>query len=108
MHVERVETAFRRVDAAPSANLSRAFEGLVAQHDELAHAIVEPRLRDVFHAAAALHVEHYELAGYRAAISFAERTGREEAASLLAENVGDEERAAGAARAAVERLASRG
>jgi ferritin-like metal-binding protein YciE len=105
-HVERVEKAFRRLDAAPSANLSRAFEGLVAQHDEVASSIVEERLRDVFHAAAALHVEHYELAGYRAAIVFAERAGRDDVAEPLAETVAEEKRAAAAATEALERLSS--
>lgn len=64
-HVDRVETAFRRLDVAPTSNLSRPFESAVAQHDELATAIVEPRLADVFHAQAALHTEHWEMAAYR-------------------------------------------
>src|SRR3954452_13760382 len=63
-HVERAETAFRRVDAAPSANLSGGFEGLVAQHDQVAPLVVLPALADVFHAASALRVEHHEIAGY--------------------------------------------
>ena len=35
-HVERVESAFRRIEVAPTANLSRPFESSVAQHGELA------------------------------------------------------------------------
>ena len=35
-HVERIESAFLRIEVAPTANLSRPFESAVAQHDELA------------------------------------------------------------------------
>ena len=64
-HVERVETAFRKLGVAPTSNLSRPFESAVAQHDELAQAVVDPRLADIFHAQAALHTEHWEMAAYR-------------------------------------------
>ena len=53
-HVERVESAFRRIEVAPTANLSRPFESSVAQHSELAANVLEPRLADNFHAQAAL------------------------------------------------------
>jgi ferritin-like metal-binding protein YciE len=64
-HAERIETAFRRLEAAPTSNLSRPFESAVAQHDTLASSVLEPRLADLFHAQAALHVEHWEMAAYR-------------------------------------------
>ena len=64
-HVERVEQAFRRLNVSPTSNQSRTFESAVAQHDDLASAIVEPRLADLFHAHAALQVEHWEMAAYR-------------------------------------------
>ena len=64
-HVERVETAFRRLEVVPTSNLSRSFESAVAEHDAVAASIVEPRLGDIFHVHAALQVEHRELAAYR-------------------------------------------
>jgi ferritin-like metal-binding protein YciE len=70
-HVTRIERSFRLLGVAPTANLSRAFESAVAQHAELAATIVEPRLADLFHAQAALHVEHWELAAYRALLPLA-------------------------------------
>jgi ferritin-like metal-binding protein YciE len=66
--VERLETAFRRLDVAPTSNLSRPFESAVAEHDELASSILDPRLADLFHAQAALHTEHWEMAAYRALV----------------------------------------
>ena len=64
-HVDRIETASRRLEVAPTSNLSRSFESAVAEHDALAASIVDPRLADLFHAHAALQVEHRELAAYR-------------------------------------------
>jgi hypothetical protein len=39
--------------------------------DELASAILDPRLADLFHAQSALHVEHWEMAAYRALLPVA-------------------------------------
>jgi ferritin-like metal-binding protein YciE len=99
-HVTRLETAFRRLDAAPSAALSRAFEGAVAQHEQVAPNVVEPRLRDLFHAHAALRTEHYELAGYDALLRLAP-----DLEELLAPSRDDERHAARALEQALERLA---
>jgi ferritin-like metal-binding protein YciE len=69
-HPDRLETAFRRLEAAPSANLSADFEAAVKAHGEQASSIVDPKLQDVFHAQAALRTEHLEIALYTAALSF--------------------------------------
>jgi ferritin-like metal-binding protein YciE len=71
-HVDRAETAFRRLDAAPSANMSRSFEAAKAEHDELAGSIVDPKLADVFHTRAALQTEHDEIALYTAVLALAD------------------------------------
>lgn len=89
-HVERIETAFRRLEVAPTANLSRPFESGVDQHDELAPSIVEPELADRFHAQAALHTEHWETAAYDALLRLAPR----ELGELLKPSLEDERRAA--------------
>ena len=100
LHVERIESAFRALDAAPSATLSRAFESAVAQHDETADSVVHPVLRDEFHAQSALHVEHYEIAGYRAVLVVAPALR-----DLLGASLDEEERAARRLEATLERLA---
>ena len=89
-HVDRIETAFRRLEVAPTANLSRPFESAVAQHDELAPNIVEPALADRFHAQAALHTEHWEIAAYETVLRLAPDDVRE----LLEPSLDDERRAA--------------
>jgi ferritin-like metal-binding protein YciE len=92
-HVERCETAFRRLAATPSANQSRAFESAVAEHDELAATIVAPNLADVFHAQAALRTEHLELALYTAVLAYGDAAGASEAVDPLRESAAEEQEA---------------
>ena len=89
-HVERVESAFRRIEVAPTANLSRPFESSVAQHGEIAANVLEPRLADNFHAQAALQTEHWEIAGYETVLRLAPAA----VAELLEPSLDDERRAA--------------
>ena len=63
-HVERVEAAFRELEMEPSSALSPGLAGLVEQHDTIASKIVEPALRDRWHALAGIAVEHFEIALY--------------------------------------------
>jgi ferritin-like metal-binding protein YciE len=103
-HVQRLETAFLRLEVAPSAHLSRAFESAVAQHDELTPTISEGPLADAFHAQAGAHTEHWEIAAYRAVLAFAQAVGLGEAIEALEDSLADEERAAEELREAVSRL----
>jgi ferritin-like metal-binding protein YciE len=100
-HAERVETAFRRLEVAPTSNISRAFESAVAEHDELGPAIVEPRLADLFHAQAALHTEHWEQAAYRSLLALVPP----EVVELLQPSAAEEDEAARRLESAVDRLA---
>jgi ferritin-like metal-binding protein YciE len=71
LHAERVESAFLAVGVTPSSHRSAPFEAAVAQHDELAPAIVDGTLADRFHAQAALHTEHWEIAAYETLLRIA-------------------------------------
>jgi ferritin-like metal-binding protein YciE len=104
-HVSRVGQAFRTLEAEPSSGRNQALAALASQHDELAESIVEPHLKDFFHAAAAIHSEHLELAGYEAAITLARTLGAAEAADLLEQNRKEEEQALKLLRGHAERLA---
>jgi ferritin-like metal-binding protein YciE len=101
-HAERVETAFRRLSVAPTSNLSRAFESAVAQHDELAQAITEATLADLFHAQAALQTEHWETAAYRTVVALAPP----EVAEFLRPSLEEEDDAARKLMLAIDRLAA--
>jgi ferritin-like metal-binding protein YciE len=103
-HAERVERAFRLVGAEPSSAHSPPFVGLSEQHEELAGSVKDPRLADAFHAMAAAHTEHYEIAAYRALVALARALEQGEAVGLLEANLAEEEAALERAEAAVARL----
>ena len=103
-HAERVETAFRRMKIAPTSNRSRVFESAVAEHDETAPSIGDPRLEDIFHAQAALHTELWETASYRALLDLLP----DEEAELLRPSLDEEEHAATVLEKAIARLVNAG
>jgi ferritin-like metal-binding protein YciE len=91
---QRAEQAFRALGLEPSSNRSAPLEALVKQHDELAPAIVDPRLRDVFNAAAAAATERLELALYEATIELGKAMGAAgEVTDLLGQSRKEEEKA---------------
>ncbi len=104
IHVERAETAFRRLGLAPSAHYCGAFEAAVDAHAELAPSIVAPSLADVFHTQAALHTEHWEIASYRAILAFGDACGRDEELAGLRDSLEEEQRAQAALADEVGRL----
>jgi ferritin-like metal-binding protein YciE len=92
-HVARLEEVFRIAAAEVSSNLDPAAQQLIEQHDEVAGQVVDPMLRDVFHAAAAARTEHAEIAMYATLVELAEALELPEAARLLRQNL-DEDAAA--------------
>jgi len=68
-------------------------KGLVSEGEEAISASGKPEVKDAALIAAAQRVEHYEIASYGCARTFAERLGRKDAAQLLQETL-DEEAAA--------------
>jgi ferritin-like metal-binding protein YciE len=103
-HVDRVERAFRLLDVAPTSNLFEPLEAAAQQHHELAGSLVDTRLADLFHAHAALHTEHMEMASYRTLLPLVPR----EVADLLRASYDDEGHAAKLIVKAIDRLADAG
>jgi ferritin-like metal-binding protein YciE len=101
-HVERIEEAFRRIGVASTSNLSRTIEAAAEQHSALASSMVEPRLADLFHAQAALHGEHWEMAAYRTLLPLV----GDDVAGLLKQSYDEEGSAAKQLVRAIDRLAS--
>jgi ferritin-like metal-binding protein YciE len=64
----------------------------------------EGATKDVCIAGAALRVEHYEIAGYTAAIAIAETLGQQEIVALLTESLEEEEAAGQKVQAQAETL----
>jgi len=103
-HADRIENLFRTIGIAPTSNLSRPFESAVAQHDELQTAVKSSTLADVFHAQAALHTEHWEIAAYTTVITLGESLDLDDALEPLRESLEDEVRARDDVARAIARL----
>ena len=85
-HVTRVEEVFRALGAEPVSARSPPAAALAAEHEETAAKIAEPRLADLFHAAAAIHTEHLELAGYETLLELARALERDDVVRALVHN----------------------
>jgi ferritin-like metal-binding protein YciE len=106
-HVANVEQAFRAIGAEPSSNHSFPFTGLKEQHSEVASSVKDPTLADLWHAAAAIHTEHYEIAAYRHLGMLAGALGNDALDGLLAANLADEETALARAERAAAKITER-
>jgi len=67
-----------------------AMEGLIKEGDEILEEDTSPEVLDVALIAAAQRVEHYEIAGYGCAATYARLLGNHEAEDLLKETLDEE------------------
>lgn len=91
--VERLKQIFEMLGQKPTGKVCKAMQGLVEEGKEQLDNDEEGATKDVCIAGAALRVEHYEIAGYTAAIAIAEALGHDEIVELLTENLNEEEEA---------------
>ena len=92
-HVERLEEIFEKLDKKPSGKTCKAMKGLVEEGSEMMKEDGPDEVIDAGLIAAAQRVEHYEMAGYGAARTFASILGEDDAEDLLQQTL-DEEGAA--------------
>jgi ferritin-like metal-binding protein YciE len=88
--VARLEQIFRGMGRSPKVSTCYAMKGLIEEGDEMISANGDPDVKDAALIAAAQRVEHYEIAGYGTARTFAQRIGRQDAARLLQETLNEE------------------
>lgn len=92
-HVERLDEIFGKLGKKPTGKTCKAMKGLVEEGSEMMQHDGPDSVLDAGIIAAAQRVEHYEIAGYGAARTFASILGEDEAEDLLQETL-DEEGAA--------------
>lgn len=92
-HKERLERAFEMLGHQPRAEKCEAMAGLIAEGQEIIMAEGDPEVKDAALIAAAQRVEHYEMAGYGCARTFARRLQRDDIADLLQETLEEEAKA---------------
>ena len=89
-HVSRLEQVFKMLGKSAQSKTCEAMKGLVAEGEEVLSAKGDPDVKDAALIAAAQRVEHYEIAGYGTARTFAQRLGRQDAARLLQQTLDEE------------------
>jgi ferritin-like metal-binding protein YciE len=82
-HALRLEEIFRRLEESPRGPKCKGMEGLITEGDKMAKEDAEDEVRDAGLIAAAQRVEHYEIAGYGCARTYAESLGDKTGARLL-------------------------
>jgi ferritin-like metal-binding protein YciE len=87
---DRLDQAFRLLNAEPQSDRCEAMEGLIAEGEEIVSAEGDPEVKDAALIAAAQRVEHYEIAAYGCARTFAMRLGRSDIANLLQQSLDEE------------------
>jgi ferritin-like metal-binding protein YciE len=93
-HVDRLKQVFEHLGEKPTGETCKGMEGLVKEgQEQLENDEEEGAAKDVAIAGAALRVEHYEIAGYTAAIAIATSLGQDEIVALLTETLHEEEEA---------------
>lgn len=91
--VERLKQIFEQLGQRPTGKVCRGMEGLIEEGKEQLESDEEGSAKDVGIAGAALRVEHYEIAGYTAAIAIARSLGQDEIVELLTETLNEEQSA---------------
>jgi ferritin-like metal-binding protein YciE len=89
-HVERLEKALKRLEASTRGEKCKAMEGLVEEGKSTLELDADDMVRDALIISIAQKVEHYEIAGYGTARTFAQRLGEKEVASLLEDTLEEE------------------
>jgi ferritin-like metal-binding protein YciE len=89
----RLETIFTNLDEKPKGEKCQGMEGVIAEGSSLISGIKDEYVRDAAIIASAQRVEHYEMAGYGTARTFATLLEDDEASKLLEQTLDEEKEA---------------
>ncbi len=89
-HVRRLEEIFDDIGEKPGGVKCRGIRGIIEEGEEGMKEADEGEVRDAAMIAAAQRVEHYEMAAYGSARTFARRLGNSRAAELLQQTLNEE------------------
>src|SRR4051812_47439662 len=88
--VNRLEKIFKKLGEKPTGKTCKAMKGLVEEGKEIMQEDGEESVLDAALIGAAQKVEHYEIAGYGTARTFASMLGEEDAVELLQKTLDEE------------------
>lgn len=89
-HVERLEKVFELVESKPKRITVEAIRGMIDDTNWVMKNVQPEPVLDAALIASAQYVEHYEIAGYGTAITWAKHLGLDEAADILGQTLEEE------------------
>jgi ferritin-like metal-binding protein YciE len=92
-HAKRIEQIFDRLGEKAKAEKCKGMHGVIEEGSDLIGDIKDQEVRDAAIIASAQRVEHYEMAGYGTARTFATLLGDQQAAQLLQQTLDEEKQA---------------
>ena len=92
-HVQRLEEIFQELSVSDTGKKCKGIRAIIQEGEEMIQQTTDPAVRDAALIAAAQHVEHYEMAGYGTAISYAQRLDYNRVADYLQQTLNEEKQA---------------
>lgn len=89
-HAERLEQIFEQLGEKPKGKKCKGMQGVIEEGSEILKEDMEEDTKDAAIIAAAQRVEHYEIAGYGTARTYANLLDENEAADLLQQTLDEE------------------
>jgi ferritin-like metal-binding protein YciE len=89
-HARRIEQIFEEMGEKAKAKKCKGMEGVIKEGSETLDEDMDADVKDAAIIASAQRVEHYEIAGYGTARTYANLLGEREAASLLEQTLQEE------------------
>lgn len=89
-HVERLEKVLKQLGASTRGEKCKAMEGLIEEGKSTLELDAEDQVRDALIISVAQKVEHYEIAGYGTARTFAKLLGEDKITSILQDTLEEE------------------
>ncbi|MGB3643469.1 MAG: ferritin-like domain-containing protein [Mesorhizobium sp.] len=90
-HVQRVEKVFEMHGTKAKEVDCPAIDGILEEADDVSGEVEDKNVLDAALIASAQAVEHYEITRYGTLIAWAKELGRDDCASVLAQNLKEEE-----------------
>jgi ferritin-like metal-binding protein YciE len=90
---DRIEQIFKNLGERQQAEKCKGMQGIIEEGNKLINEIGNDDVRDAAIIASAQRVEHYEIAGYGTARTYAELLGEQDARGLLQQTLNEEEEA---------------
>jgi ferritin-like metal-binding protein YciE len=89
-HVDRLDNAFGALGISASGEVCKGMKGLIEEGSKMLKEKGDGSVRDAGIISAAQRIEHYEIAGYGSARTFAQKLGENGVAELLQKTLDEE------------------